>query len=530
MRTLKNIIELFKNNNYELYAIGGYVRNQIYQNSFSDDIDLLTNASMDEIINMLGYDYYHVQINNIVKVKTPEEKYIEIASYDYLDTDLCSRDFKINAIAFNMITSEYYIPFKHFELNELQLIDLDYVNRNPMAMLRGLRIALECNIVIDPSFEEHIYTFKGYELLNSQKVFEEFCKIISQKNGLCMLKKYGILEQLIPAFKQTYNFNQNNPHHDLNLFSHIEKTVENTNYSLETKLAMVFHDLGKPRTSMPNKKDNSVTSYYRHEVESSKIAQEFFKQFNTNHKIANEVIEIILAHMNKNVGLGRLNTKYGRDLGLKILHAHLSDTMGRLRVSDEEINNINKRILEFSCIKEVCIPYNSTKPEMIILIGLPRSGKSTFAKQYYSEYDYISRDYVRENTFGFKGNMNHESEVTKICNEELNLSLSKKNNIIVDNTNIQRKYRRQFIKQAQAHGYNIKAVYINTSYEQLIINAEKEGFPIGVIDSMANRLNIPSYDEGYYQIQEFNVHGFGSYHLTFNKIEHDQEISKGGSI
>ena len=339
MRTLKNIIELFKNNNYELYAVGGYVRNQIYQNSFSDDIDLLTNASMDEIINMLGYDYYHVQINNIVKVKTPEEKYIEIASYDYLDTDLCSRDFKINAIALNMMTSEYYIPFKHFELNELQLIDLDYVDRNPMAILRGIRIALECNLVIDTSFEEYIYAFKGYELLNSQKVFEEFCKIISQKNGLCMLKKYGILEQLVPAFKQTYNFNQNNPHHDLNLFSHIEKTVENTNYSLETKLAMVFHDLGKPRTSIPNKKDNSVTSYYRHEVESSKIAQEFFKQFNTNHKIANEVIEIILAHMNKNVGIGKLNTKYGRDLGLKILHAHLADTMGRLRVNDEEINN-----------------------------------------------------------------------------------------------------------------------------------------------------------------------------------------------
>lgn len=71
--------------------------------------------------------------------------------------------------------------------------------------------------------------------------------------------------------------------------------------------------------------------------------------------------------------------------------------------------------------------------------------------------------------------MSPESEVTKICNEELNhLTYSRKNNIIVDNTNIQRKYRRQFIKQAQAHGYNIKAVYINTSYEQLIINAEKE--------------------------------------------------------
>lgn len=520
MRTLNNIINLFQSHGFELYAVGGYVRNEIYNNSYSTDIDLITNATIKEIQRILRHDYYHIHINDIIKIKTPEEKYIEISSYDCLDANLNSRDFKINAIALNLLTKEYYTPFKYFELGELELIDADYINRNPIAILRAIRIALECNLVLNWDIEKYLYTFKGYEFLNSQKVFEEFCKIINQEDGLFVLKKYGILEQLIPAFKQTYNFNQNNPHHDLNLFSHIATAVNSANYSLEVKLAMVFHDLGKPKTATPNKKDRNITSYYKHEVESARIAESFFKQFNVEHKLANEVIDIILAHMNKNMGLEKLKSKYGKQLGLKILHAHLADTMGRLNPNTDEINTIINRISEFTSQKEIRTEYKLNKPTMIILIGLPRSGKSTFAQTYYNDYDYISRDFVRENVFGYKGNMNHEGEVTKICNEALNESLSQKHNIIIDNTNIQRKYRRKFITQAQAHGYNIKAVYINTPYEQLLENADKDDFPINVIESMMNRLNLPSYEEGYCEIQEFTVSGFDFGVLEFKEVSH----------
>ena len=70
---------------------------------------------------------------------------------------------------------------------------------------------------------------------------------------------------------------------------------------------------------------------------------------------------------------------------------------------------------------------------------------------------------------------------------------------------MQRKYRRQFIQQAKAHSYNIKAIVIDTEYEQVITNAKKEDFPIEVIESMKNRFAIPTMDEGYYKIEHFST-------------------------
>ena len=43
---------------------------------------------------------------------------------------------------------------------------------------------------------------------------------------------------------------------------------------------------------------------------------------------------------------------------------------------------------------------------------------------------------------------------------------------------------------------------MKAKYEDVIANANREGFPISVIESMACRLNEPKYEEGYNEIYE----------------------------
>lgn len=54
------------------------------------------------------------------------------------------------------------------------------------------------------------------------------------------MKDTGVLELIIPEIKATYDFNQYNPHHTLDLFSHIVSVVEKVPSRYGTSLCSSF--------------------------------------------------------------------------------------------------------------------------------------------------------------------------------------------------------------------------------------------------------------------------------------------------
>ena len=503
---LKSLINKFNEADYSLYAIGGFVRDLIFKQNTTNDIDLITHASIKEVKNILGHDFYSFEVNDIVKVKDNSNgTFIDIISIpeNDLDNNLSQRDFVINSILYDFKTEKFLKIPNNFVPNRLDLIHSFYFMGNQTAIFRAIRITLQHEITMSFEMMNIIKNFKLTDI-NKPKVLQELMKILQLKNGLVTLAELGILEQIIPDFKLTYNFNQNNKHHDLNLFAHINLAVEQSS-NTELKLAMLFHDLGKVYTAVPNKVDSNQTSFYGHELKSAEIAEQWLIEFEAPKELRQAVKDIILLHMSKTIKLRKLQDKVGSYVGALSLKGHKSDVKARLNINKEEVSKISQRCLEFNSLDRDTIEYNDSKPEMIILIGLPRSGKSLFKIKNYANYISISRDDIREREFDFKGNMDNEKLVTTLFNQELTESLNKGVNIIIDNTNIQRKYRRQFIQQARAHGYNIKAIVIDTDYEQVVKNAQKENFPMNVIESMRNRFTMPIMEEGYYVIEVFKT-------------------------
>lgn len=504
---LNGLIQRFKAHGSEFYAVGGYVRDLIFDTNHTTDIDIITTASETEIENLLLRDFYVVKILNVFKVKDPlNNTTIEIISVEKekINQNLKDRDFTINSIVYDLKTNAFlYIP-KDFTPNILQLNNLNYINTNANAALRAIRISLEYNMILSRELETALYKTNIQEL-NKNKAFEEFCKIICLPNGLATLAKFGLLQQLIPDYAKTYTFNQNNSYHDLNLFAHINKALEQSEPILELRMALVLHDLGKLYTAVPNKSNPNFTSFYKHELKSTEIAIMWLNMFQAPNTFKQVVKNIILNHMNKTMSLKKLVGSVGLPTAKLVLKCHLADIQGRINVAQQEIDFISDRLLQLNDFKEIEIKpmYNSDKPELVIMIGLPRSGKSTFVEQNYDDYNYLSRDEIRTNIFGYKGNMLHEAEVSTIFNKRYTEFLNQNKNIVIDNTNIQKKYRKQFINQAKAHKYKIKAIYIDAAYEDVVDNANKENFPVEVIDSMFNRLDLPLREEGYYQIKKY---------------------------
>lgn len=500
---LKSLIERFGEHSF--CAVGGYVRDKIHGKDLTTDIDIITDATPTQIKEILGRDFYHIEINGVFKIKDGEHTAIEVLSVakDELLEDLQSRDFTINSILYDFHTDTFtHIP-NDFSPNILDSNRFGYFQTNHNATLRAIRISLQYNMIFSERLERQIRQ-APMSNLNKQKTLEEIIKIICLPNGVATLQKYDFLHVLIPQFLTTYEYNQNTPWHDLSLFAHINQAVELSEPIPELRMALLFHDLGKPYTSTPNKKDPNKTSYPKHEHKSVELAEKWLSYYEAPNTFKQTVVDIIQLHMAKDIRLEKLREKVGLRTGLLVLQAHLADSLARINMKDT-ISVLHQRIEDFKLFQPIKIVQDPLKPEMVILIGLPRSGKSSFARLCYPNSTIVSRDIIRERDLSAKGDMSQEGYVTTTFNKELTTAISQRRHIVLDNCNVQSKYRKQFIKQARASGYNVKAVVIDTKYDIILDNAKKEGFPIAVIASMRNRFAFPTLEEGYYTIKCYEM-------------------------
>ncbi|MFD0999015.1 AAA family ATPase [Ohtaekwangia kribbensis] len=134
--------------------------------------------------------------------------------------------------------------------------------------------------------------------------------------------------------------------------------------------------------------------------------------------------------------------------------------------------------------------------EMILLIGIPASGKSSFYKTH------LFRKYMRISLDLYK-NRNREMQF-------LTLALSLQQCIAIDNTNVTRADRATYISMAKERGYSVEGYYFKSQLSQCIErNVQRQGkeciSTAGVISKYKN-LQLPQLEEGfnrlYYVVME----------------------------
>lgn len=124
---------------------------------------------------------------------------------------------------------------------------------------------------------------------------------------------------------------------------------------------------------------------------------------------------------------------------------------------------------------------------LAILMGLQGSGKSTF-------YDrYLSSNYIRVNLDTLK-TRNKEWILVTQCIEE-------GKSFAVDNTNPTQKDRERYILPAKAAGYKIVGYFLESKLQDCIfrnsLRTAEEQVPSMAIAATSNKLQIPSYGEGF---------------------------------
>lgn len=145
--------------------------------------------------------------------------------------------------------------------------------------------------------------------------------------------------------------------------------------------------------------------------------------------------------------------------------------------------------------------------KLIMLIGIPGSGKTTLSKDFSEEYcaKVISSDKVRQTYVGIKEEDVFPT-VYKLCVGELENNC----NVILDATHITPKVRKRSFDALDQ--FNIRyekiAIYIDTPVEECARRVEKRNqdpnelfLPVEVVYSYGKNIIVPTKEEGFEEIR-----------------------------
>jgi predicted kinase len=147
----------------------------------------------------------------------------------------------------------------------------------------------------------------------------------------------------------------------------------------------------------------------------------------------------------------------------------------------------------------------NTKPIFYMVVGLPASGKSTWAETHKDELNAVvhSSDDLRAELFGDANDQSKNTEVFEILHKRIKDDLRAGKNVIYDATNLVRKRRIAFLNELKNISCEKVCVLFATPFELCCERnfARERQVPEGAMARMYKQFETPWYSEGWDDIQ-----------------------------
>lgn len=284
---LKELAQIFKQNNKTLYIVGGYVRDSYLgvQSVIRDDIDLCSSVTPKQLKSMLDGTKFSVSnINESVGVMaingkrryeyaTFRKEYYESESHmpdkvefiQSLEEDARRRDFRINAIYYDIMEGTFVDPLGGIDdLREQKITTVKVpkivFNDDPERILRLIRFA--CALGLSIPEEEYYYAKQNaykVKFMSKIRLKNEFQNLLTcdqiypellytrdaHFRAMVILGEFDLWKYILPAIDDLKKSNMVDDKGE-KIYEHTLNCLKNA--SPKIRLAVLLHDVGKVKT------------------------------------------------------------------------------------------------------------------------------------------------------------------------------------------------------------------------------------------------------------------------------------------
>ena len=270
------MVETLLDAGHDAWWVGGGVRDML-MGLIPEDIDIATDAVPEKIEELfpktdnasasLG-SMLVSQEGHVFEVTTFREddsasdgRHPESVKFaDRKEKDALRRDFTVNCIFWNPISSELFDPYGgEIDLNEKLIRFIgkpeERIEHDALRMLRAVRFRALIGGQYHPDTFKALHSLaKNIEILSGTRRFAELEKILMGPHpdvAFEDLWETDIIEHLIPEIHACKGVGQPKElHEEGDVWNHIIKTLQSftDDHSADTRWAALFHDIGKPKT------------------------------------------------------------------------------------------------------------------------------------------------------------------------------------------------------------------------------------------------------------------------------------------
>ncbi len=347
---LAPLSDRFRDAGFRLYLVGGTVRDLLAGESGGVggegagelyDFDATTDARPDDIKRLLrgwadaiwtqgerfgtigakkagphGDRIYEITTHRAEAYHDDSRK-PEVEFSDQIESDLSRRDFTINAMALELTTDSPTLvdPFGGAvdlltrTLRTPLAPEISFSD-DPLRMLRAARFIARLQATPVPELVEAVRAMKGrLEIVSAERVRDELDKLVSLPHptaGLWFVIDTGLADEFLPELPMM-RLEQDPIHRHKDVLTHTLAVMENVRPPSDqppdhppfdfrrTRLAALFHDVGKPRTR-GYQKGKGVT-FHHHDAVGARMTRKRLEALRYSNDDVNAITELVALHL-----------------------------------------------------------------------------------------------------------------------------------------------------------------------------------------------------------------------------------------
>ena len=312
------VVERLERYGYEAYVVGGCVRDSLLGRS-PKDWDVCTNALPEEVLrvfrrfHVIKTGLQHGTVTVMVSHQPVEATTFRIdGAYtdnrhpdsvnfvSRVEEDLARRDFTINAMAYNP-TRGLVDAFGGQEDLRAGIIrcvgepDARF-NEDGLRILRALRFAARYNFGIETETAFSIHRNRHLlENVSVERIFAELKGILVGEGVLGMMQAFpDVFAVIIPELAPAIGFDQRNPHHCYDVWTHIAHAVQAGPADEVLRLALLLHDIAKPATYTLG--EDGKGHFYDHGQVGADMARDILLHLKSDTATLQNVVTLVREH------------------------------------------------------------------------------------------------------------------------------------------------------------------------------------------------------------------------------------------